>query len=167
MGLLAGRGHQVVVEVAENPLEPLQYLVHQSLERLLTVAESEGHPGILEQSKRCYDGRLTNIGWMHRYLMVPLLKIRFAKNIASSQPSGEVLHPGQRILVRNSDEVESPEITARPARSIRFAHHVEGRGLTAAGPANYALLLQPRKLLLGCSIPLWAQSPEPRQDRPS
>ena len=54
-------GHQTVIQVDENKRKILEKVIHKPLKRLGSVAETEGHLGELEKSKRSDDGCLRDI----------------------------------------------------------------------------------------------------------
>ena len=54
-------GHQNVIQVDENKRKILEKVIHKPLKRLGSVAETEGHLGELEKSKRSDDGCLRDI----------------------------------------------------------------------------------------------------------
>jgi hypothetical protein len=67
---------------------------------------------------------LPALRWVHRYLIITLSKVNFAKDLAPSDPGRKIQHVGQRIRVRLRDQVEAAEVSAWPPRPVLLHHHV-------------------------------------------
>ena len=86
MILLVPAGYDDVILVAVDEGEARQDGVHHPLEGVARVAQPERHAAKLEQPERCADGGFSDVGWVHRYLIITLSKVNFAKNLAPSDP---------------------------------------------------------------------------------
>ena len=66
----ARRGHQNVVEIDEDEGQAAKHPVHQPLESLGGIFEPKGHPEELKKLEWRDDGRLLNVIFVHRDLVV-------------------------------------------------------------------------------------------------
>ena len=85
VGLQVLAGHQDVVQVHDGVRQVPQYLVHKTLECHSCIFKTKWHPHILKQAKRRDDGRLRDVSWQDRDLMIPLLEVQLAKHRTTSQ----------------------------------------------------------------------------------
>ena len=87
MLLLGVAGHQDVIKVDKDAVQPLQHLIHKALEELSGILEPKGHPQKLLQPKGGDDRCLGDVLLGHRDLVVPLAKIQHAEDLLAGQPS--------------------------------------------------------------------------------
>ena len=73
-------GNQNIVKVDKYPLQAAKDTIHQPLERLCGVLETERHPEELVKAKRRYDGRLLNVFGGHRDLMIAPHQVQDGKH---------------------------------------------------------------------------------------
>jgi len=66
---------EVVVQVRENEWQAAKQLVHEELERLSCIGQTERHKQILKQTKGGDDGGLLDVLGRHGDLIVPFNKI--------------------------------------------------------------------------------------------
>ena len=64
--LIGVAGHQDVIQVDEDAVQPLQHLVHKALERLPGIPEPKGHPQKLVQPEGSDDCSLGDVLLGHR-----------------------------------------------------------------------------------------------------
>ena len=96
-------GDEEIVDVSVRKCETPKNLVYETLECLRSVAKTKWHLQKFEKSKRgCY-GRLGNIGWLHRDLMIGSHQIYFGKNCGSLNGGCKVLDMWDWISVGLGD----------------------------------------------------------------
>jgi hypothetical protein len=100
-------GNEDVVEVDEHKGQVRKDGVHHPQERQTGVLEPEWHADKLEKAERRYQHRF-------RYLQIALVEVQLAEYPAPVQPSSEVRHVGERVLVGGGYQVEQPKVTTRP-----------------------------------------------------
>ena len=71
----SGTGNQVVIQVSKHKWEVAEEPIHESLESLSSIHESEWHELILKQSERSQDGSLGDVRWIHQDLVVALYQV--------------------------------------------------------------------------------------------
>jgi hypothetical protein len=64
-------GNEVIIQVRKNEREVAKQLVHEALEGLSCICQTEGHKQILEQAEGGDDGGLLDVLSGHGDLMVP------------------------------------------------------------------------------------------------
>ena len=95
-----GRPHdEDVVQVNEREGNVPEDAVHETLEGLGGVLESEGHPYELSEAKRCDDGRLGNGVRCHRDVMISTHEVDLGEDGRPSEVDVEILDVGQRIAI--------------------------------------------------------------------
>ncbi len=103
-------------------------------------------PSRMRSIIRCF----SDVGWLHRYLIITLSKVNFAKDLAPSYPGRKIQHVGQRIRVQLRDQVEAAEISAWPPKPVLLHHHVWRAGPWRGRTLHYPLSLQLLELRFGC-----------------
>ncbi len=152
--------HLEVALEGETEGQLVLYPVHLPLEGVADVAETEGHPNVLEQPKWC-DGGLADVIGMHRDLMVSPPQTNLVEDLAPSCKIGKIQHVGQRIGIRLCDQVEVAKIATRPPTPVRL---LQQQCPGAVGTASYAILLQLLKLKLCSPEILLIQMAKPGRD---
>ncbi len=77
---------QIILE-CEAEVQISSHLVNLALERVVGVAKTKWHPGILKEAKRGSYGRFANVSRIHRDLMLPFAEMNLAKITAASNLS--------------------------------------------------------------------------------
>jgi hypothetical protein len=75
MFLQGAAGDEMVVQVCEDEGEVAKQLVHEALEELSSICQTERHKQIFKQPEGGDDGGLLNVLGRHGDLMVPLHEI--------------------------------------------------------------------------------------------
>ena len=91
MSCLIRACHQYIVEVDEHKLHLTQNAIHQSLESLRRVLQTEWHAQKFEKTKWGDDGRLRDILIGHWYLMKSSNQVYHGENLHACQLSIKIL----------------------------------------------------------------------------
>ena len=118
-------GHQNVVQVDEDAVQPVQHLVHEALEGLPGIPEAKGHPQKLEEAEGGDHRRLGDVLGGHWHLVVPLPQIQLGEDLLAGQLGREILHVGRRVHVPLCGQVQPPVVAAGPPGAVRLLHHVQ------------------------------------------
>ena len=78
-------GHQDVIQVDEDAVQPLQHVVHEVLEGLHSSPEPKRHPQKLIQPKGGDDHHLGDVLRSHWHLVVPLAKIQLGEDLLAGE----------------------------------------------------------------------------------
>ena len=78
--LFRGTGNEDIVNVHEAKMQSSENLVHETLECLTSVAQTERHAGKFKQAKRGSDGRFRNIVRLDGYLMVRSYQVKLGED---------------------------------------------------------------------------------------
>ena len=105
--------HQDVVQVHEQEVQILENGIHQPLEGLGGVLETEGHAEELKEPERGDHCRLWDVVGVDRDLMIPADEIHLGEDDHAGQVGREVMDAGDRVPVILGDAIELPEIPAR------------------------------------------------------
>ena len=120
-------GDEEIVDVSVRKSETPKTLVDEGLKCLQSVAKTEWYLQKFEKSKRgCY-GRLGNIGWLHRDLMVGSHQVDFGKDGGSLKGGCKVLNVWDWVSIGLGDVVQRSIVTAQTSISRLLNHHVERR----------------------------------------
>ena len=116
--------HQDVVNVDEGEIQIVTDNVHQVLESLGSILQTERHPEKLIQPKRSDDGGFGDILSSHRDLVVASNKVDFREHLHTGKVSREILYVRYWVPVRHCSIVEAPVISTRTPTSRSFQYHV-------------------------------------------
>ena len=120
-------GNQDVIDVRVGCGDTTEDLVHEPLECLCCIPESEGHAHKLEQTKGCGDCSLRYIRGVHWDLVVGSYKVQFCEDSGALQGGGEIVDVGNRVAVRHSTSVECTVVsTGTPVTRSLLRHHMQG-----------------------------------------
>ena len=78
-----GTGDQVIVQIREDKWQAAKEAVHQTLECLSRVFQTEGHENILKQAKRGNNGCFGYIFRRHWHLVIALDQVNTGKIAAA------------------------------------------------------------------------------------
>ena len=117
--------NQDVVQVDKKEIKPRQCGVHETLESLGRVFESERHPDKLKKTKRRDHCRFLDVVWMNWNLVVATDEVHFRENGLACQICSEVMDSRNRIAVILVGFIEPSKISARSITSPRFGNDVE------------------------------------------
>jgi len=112
--LQGGARNEVIIEVGEDKGEVAEKAIHKSLECLRRIDKSKRHEQVFKQPKRCDDGRLANIRWIHRHLMITFDKVNAREKTAAMESRGEVKDGGKGVFVVRGDQIQ-PAVVATGA----------------------------------------------------
>ena len=84
--------HQDVVNVDEGEIQTVTDSVHQVLESLDSILQTERHPEKLIQPERSDDGSFGDILSGHRDLVVASNKVDFGEHLHTGKVSREILY---------------------------------------------------------------------------
>ncbi len=94
--------------------------VHVPLEGQPRIPQTKRHPLVLEQAEGGGYGGLLHVRRIHRDLVVPLPKVDLGEDGAARRLGGEVQHVGKRVHIWLCNQVQPPEIPARPPAPVRL-----------------------------------------------
>ncbi len=125
-----------VISISKKKYEIFAFLIYCPLECLRSISQAQAHEKVLKQTKGRDNGGLWDVGRGDGYLVVSLDEVDLAKDGASIQAIGEVLHVWQWVPVWRCDGVESPVVAAGPPRAVLLGHHVQRGCPGRVGPAD-------------------------------
>ena len=92
-------GNQDVVDVGEAEEETTQDFIHESLEGLCRLLQTERHPGVLVQGKECNDGCLRDVRKFYGDLMDGLNEVDPSEDGGAVELRREFLDVGHRVTI--------------------------------------------------------------------
>jgi hypothetical protein len=119
--------------------------IHEALESLGSIAESEWHVKIFKKVERGDYCCFRNILGCQRNLVVAFYKIYGCENRTIMEFGSEIMKVGKGVGVRCCNGVKAAVITAGAPAAIFLWHHVKGRGPGAIGTANNASFFKLQK----------------------
>ena len=124
--------------------------VHHALETATYIPEAKCNHQELVQAEGSNHSCFCNVVFAHGDLLVALPQVDLGEGVASVEPVREIQHVGEWVQVRLCDEVERPEVTARPPGTALLGHHVKRGGPGTGRAANDTFSLHLVKLQPGC-----------------
>ncbi|KRZ60432.1 hypothetical protein T02_15237 [Trichinella nativa] len=100
-----------VVQIDEAESQPSSHFVHEALECLSSISQTERHPHVFKKAERCRDGRLWNIFIRHRDLLIGADQVNFGEDRPAAQLCDEVIDVGYRVSVGLRHVVEASIIS--------------------------------------------------------
>ncbi|KRX51766.1 hypothetical protein T09_11033 [Trichinella sp. T9] len=100
-----------VVQVEEAESQPSSHFVHKTLECLSSISQTDRHSHVLKKAERCRDGRLRNIFFRHRDLLIGADQVNFGEDRPAAQLRDEVVDVGDRVSVGLRHVVEASIIS--------------------------------------------------------
>ena len=110
--------------VDKGELRALTDGIHQPLERLSSILQTEWHPEEFKEPKRSNDCCFGDVFSSHRNLVVASDEINLGEYRPASEVGGEILYVGHWISVRNCGIIESSVVSTRTPAPRSFRHHV-------------------------------------------
>ena len=126
VGTAVRTGDQDVIQVDKTERETVEDPVHEPLEGLGGVPQTEGHPEELEQTKGGDDGGLGDVIGGHGDLVVPLKEVNLGEDGAAMEVIGKILDVGEGVTVMEGGVVQTAIIAAGAPRTVGLGDHVEG-----------------------------------------
>ncbi|XP_003377278.1 hypothetical protein Tsp_01498 [Trichinella spiralis] len=115
-----------VVQVDEAESQPSSHFVHKTLECLRGISQTERHSHVFKKAERCRDGRLRDIFFRHRDLLIGADQVDFGEDRPAAQLRDEVVDVGDRVSVGLRHVVEGSIIsTWAPGVRLFLGNHVE------------------------------------------
>ena len=121
------RGMSSTVHVDEAEGQITQNLIHKALERVTSIPEAKRHVKKFEHPKGGDDGSLLDILRRNMHLIATFLKVQFGKHCRTVDPRGEIRNIGERIVIRNSNSIQSLIIATRSPTAIFLLNYVKRR----------------------------------------
>ncbi|KRY64562.1 hypothetical protein T4B_12267 [Trichinella pseudospiralis] len=100
-----------VVQVDEAESQPSSHFVHETLECLSSISQTERHSHVFKKAERCRDGRLWNIFFRHWDLLIGADQVNFGEDRPAAQLCDEVIDVGYRVSVGLRHVVEASIIS--------------------------------------------------------
>ncbi|KRY12177.1 hypothetical protein T12_8004 [Trichinella patagoniensis] len=96
------------------------------LECLRGISQTERHSHVFKKAERCRDGRLQDIFFRHRDLLIGADQVDFGEDRPAAQLRDEVADVGDRVSVGLRHVVEASIIsTWTPSVRLFLSNHVE------------------------------------------
>jgi len=136
--------HVVKVHEAHLPPYAREDHVKSSLERRRGIAKTKRHPCVTVRADMTRERRLVAIFLGDGYLPVSPQRIEHREDFRMAQAIDAVVHPRERVRVRDRRGVETAEVDAEPHRAVllgRKQHRTRPLGLRRLDDASLELIL--------------------------
>jgi hypothetical protein len=117
---------QNIVQVGKTEIQVFEDVVHETLEGLSGISQTEGHEGEFEQTERSGDSCLLDVIGMSWNLVVGPNPIDFGDGTAR-KVMGVILDVRDGVAVRNGAGVQSTVVSTRPPTVVFLGHEMECR----------------------------------------
>jgi hypothetical protein len=106
-------------------------MIHEALEGGWGITQAKGHDQKLIVALMISKGNLRNVFLFHTYLVVARTKIKFSKELGTTQFIQEVINDRNRKFVFNGEFVEGTKVRTHSPRTFFLQDHDHGRRVGA------------------------------------
>jgi hypothetical protein len=117
--------NEEIIKVYKEEGKRAEEGIHEALESLGGIFETEWHEIELEEAKGGYYCRFWNVVFLHGNLIIALFQIQLRENSCTMKMSRKVFKIGQRVFIRHRNGIKTTIIPARPPCPIRLRDHVQ------------------------------------------
>jgi hypothetical protein len=115
-------------------------MIHEALESGGSITQAKGHDQKLIVALMSYKCSLRNVCLIHRDLVVVRMKIKFSKELGTTQFIQEVINDRNGKFVFNDEFVEGTKVRTHATRTLFLKDHDHMRRVGARTRADNTLL---------------------------